>query len=131
MRATFTAEIRKNVREEVWKKTHGYCSYCGTKFKPWEFCIEHMTPLSRGGTNEIENLVPSCIECNSIKGSKTLEEFRERVAEIKTECIHSKFCNQFFEMYKRKMSVQDFGFIFFFELGRYEESTWTPRSSRN
>ena len=37
--------------------------------------IDHATPVSRGGTNEISNLVPSCHKCNADKRSKTREEF--------------------------------------------------------
>ncbi len=37
--------------------------------------IEHLTPISRGGTNEWDNLVYSCQPCNNSKRSKTLMEF--------------------------------------------------------
>jgi len=36
---------------------------------------EHMTPLCRGGDNTINNIIPSCPDCNSRKGTKTLIEF--------------------------------------------------------
>jgi 5-methylcytosine-specific restriction endonuclease McrA len=39
--------------------------------------VEHVIPVSSGGSNEIENLVPACKACNSIKSNKTLHEFRE------------------------------------------------------
>jgi len=39
-------------------------------------CLEHKTPLSRGGTNAKENLDVACKYCNSSKRNKTLEEFR-------------------------------------------------------
>lgn len=42
------------------------------------FCIDHIIPKSRGGTNKLENLLPSCWSCNSgEKRDKTLEEYRE------------------------------------------------------
>jgi hypothetical protein len=37
---------------------------------------DHAHPRSRGGTDEIDNLVPSCFHCNAAKGWLTLEEFR-------------------------------------------------------
>ena len=37
--------------------------------------LEHKTPLSRGGTNEYNNLEVSCQHCNCKKHNKTLEEF--------------------------------------------------------
>ena len=39
--------------------------------------LEHKTPLSRGGTNEYDNLGVSCIKCNRNKGVKTEQEYRE------------------------------------------------------
>lgn len=50
----------------------GCCIYCGEAKK---LTIDHKVPLFRGGSNSIENLVPSCGECNSRKGTKTAHEF--------------------------------------------------------
>jgi 5-methylcytosine-specific restriction endonuclease McrA len=32
--------------------------------------VDHRIPLARGGTNAIENLMPSCSLCNSSRGSR-------------------------------------------------------------
>lgn len=40
--------------------------------------LEHLTPLSRGGTWEASNLDVSCYRCNISKGSLTDAEFRAR-----------------------------------------------------
>ncbi len=42
------------------------CVYCG---EPSEHA-DHVIPLSRGGTHDIDNLVPACSKCNLSKGSK-------------------------------------------------------------
>ncbi len=42
------------------------CVYCGD---PSEH-MDHVIPLARGGTHEIDNLVPACKACNLSKGSK-------------------------------------------------------------
>lgn len=47
------------------------CYICGSLAET----IDHVIPLSRGGTNEIENLRPACYECNVRKGSMSLTEF--------------------------------------------------------
>jgi 5-methylcytosine-specific restriction endonuclease McrA len=39
--------------------------------------LEHKTPLSRGGTNEYNNLDVACRSCNCSKHDKTLEELRD------------------------------------------------------
>lgn len=35
------------------------------------FTIDHVVPLSRGGSNDIANLVPACEGCNRKKGAQT------------------------------------------------------------
>ena len=53
------------------------CAYDG-KSGPLE--PEHRVPLSRGGTNFIENILPACRSCNARKHNMTEEEFRARLA---------------------------------------------------
>jgi 5-methylcytosine-specific restriction endonuclease McrA len=50
------------------------CAYCGCGGK---MTIDHMIPLSRGGTNWPSNLVPACHSCNSGKCDKTPIEFAD------------------------------------------------------
>jgi len=48
--------------------------------KPIEFKkdnLEHKTPLSRGGTNEYNNLAVACKSCNCKKHAKTEQEYRK------------------------------------------------------
>jgi len=52
----------------------GYCAYCG--IHPDRLEADHRTPLCRGGSNSIENILPACIRCNRRKHRKTEEEFR-------------------------------------------------------
>jgi 5-methylcytosine-specific restriction endonuclease McrA len=51
------------------------CFWCGKFLKRSEVTKEHLTPISRGGTDDISNVVPSCWPCNSRKGTKTAIEF--------------------------------------------------------
>ena len=55
------------------------CTYCDawhTKWKNnWKTSAgDHVVPLSKGGKDFIENLVPCCSSCNSSKGAKILYE---------------------------------------------------------
>jgi 5-methylcytosine-specific restriction endonuclease McrA len=65
------------LREEVlWS---GPCAYCGYD-APTQ--VDHVMPLSRGGTDDRANLVPACRPCNMNKLDFTPEEWRAyRLAE--------------------------------------------------
>lgn len=47
---------------------HGLCVYCGAKATT----RDHVTPLTAGGTDYIDNIAPACKPCNSSKGTKPL-----------------------------------------------------------
>jgi len=53
------------------------CAYCNTNKSN---TIDHIIPLSKGGTNDLSNLIPVCINCNSKKRDKTLWEFKPLLA---------------------------------------------------
>lgn len=50
----------------------GPCAYCGGEASGWD----HRVPLSRGGANEVANIVRCCIDCNRRKADRTPEEWR-------------------------------------------------------
>lgn len=52
---------------------NNHCAYCLKPLTAVE--IEHMNPLARGGSNNIDNLVPACPPCNRKKHDKNLLEF--------------------------------------------------------
>jgi 5-methylcytosine-specific restriction endonuclease McrA len=50
------------------------CAYCGQEISGL-YHIDHKHPVSRGGTNDPENLQATCPKCNMRKGAMTHEEF--------------------------------------------------------
>lgn len=50
------------------------CFFCGKDMGETP-TLEHLTPVSRGGTNTPHNLVYACKSCNSKKHTSTLEEY--------------------------------------------------------
>lgn len=42
---------------------------------------DHVVPVSRGGSNSIDNVVPACVDCNTAKSSMTGDEFAEWAAD--------------------------------------------------
>ncbi|UQN10384.1 HNH endonuclease domain-containing protein [Deinococcus sp. QL22] len=63
----------------LFKQQQGRCYYCGLSFDVFYngyYDLEHKIPLSRGGTNEHDNLVLSCRPCNFDKKNRTPDEWR-------------------------------------------------------
>ena len=63
------------LRHLVKKHSQGMCHYCGDYAPDGQ--ADHVLPLSRGGTDSIDNLVWACKSCNSSKGNKTIEEWKQ------------------------------------------------------
>lgn len=53
-------------------KAFPICPYCN---KNKSDTLDHVVPLSRGGSNDASNIVAVCRSCNSRKSDKTLNEF--------------------------------------------------------
>ena len=64
-RKLFTYEERK----AILASSYGVCAHCGKKLNTKTMTVEHIIPLIRGGTNDPENLVALCYDCNQKKGS--------------------------------------------------------------
>jgi len=77
-----TKRIRWNAEQiqQVWNRTNGKCYFCQkslgklqNRHGRWE--MEHIQPISKGGTNDLHNIVASCCSCNRKKGTKSVQEF--------------------------------------------------------
>jgi len=76
----FNSEILQKVYEANIKKYGTLtCYLCLKKIQFGRDSIDHKMPLSRGGTNEYKNLAVAHRKCNSRKGAKTEEEYREKI----------------------------------------------------
>jgi 5-methylcytosine-specific restriction endonuclease McrA len=68
------------VRARVWARSGGRCWYCGVACNPFGgFCVDHLLPRARGGGEDLANLVPSCPPCNTAKGGRPLEVWRQAI----------------------------------------------------
>lgn len=63
--------LRRRIPEAVRALvlSSGFCAYCGASEK---LEVDHIRPISKHGTNRINNLQPLCRQCNSKKNNKIL-----------------------------------------------------------
>lgn len=69
--------ISKKLRFEVFKRDSFKCQYCGSSAPDVVLNVDHIKPVSKGGTNSILNLVTSCFDCNSGKSDRELDDASE------------------------------------------------------
>lgn len=87
--------ISKGLRFDVFRRDKFTCQYCGKTPPQVALEIDHIIPLSEGGSDDFSNLITSCFECNRGKGKKILAnkvaredlgldylEIQQRVAEL-------------------------------------------------
>ncbi|HCM7679646.1 TPA: HNH endonuclease [Klebsiella aerogenes] len=60
----------------IYQKTKGHCGYCGCYLEFEGYTADHIVPKSKGGSHEVDNLLPCCKTCNRTKGARSLHEFR-------------------------------------------------------
>lgn len=66
--------VNNRIRFKILEKYGFKCVYCGANPEKGKLMIDHVLPVSKGGTNDEANLVPACFECNNGKKDKILDE---------------------------------------------------------
>ena len=63
--------IPENVQTLVCIRANGLCEYCHTieKWQYVRFTVDHITPLSQGGSDDEKNLALACFHCNRHKSN--------------------------------------------------------------
>lgn len=73
--------ISKKLRFEIFKRDSFTCQYCGSTPPKVALEIDHITPVSKGGNNNTENLITSCFNCNRGKSNIELKRIIPTMAE--------------------------------------------------
>lgn len=70
-------ERARDLKKSLWWQQQcqlGVCHYCHEKVTPDAVTMDHIVPVSRGGTSTKGNVVPCCKACNSKKAYLTSAE---------------------------------------------------------
>ena len=95
--------VSKKVRFEVFKRDGFKCQYCGKVPPDVMLEADHITPVSKGGQDEIENLITACFDCNRGKRDTPLSSLPETI-EIKMHILEQKIIQvQQYEKFRKKL----------------------------
>lgn len=73
--------LGNKLRFDIFKRDLFTCQYCGKNPPSVVLEIDHIIPVSKGGSNEIDNLLTSCFECNRGKTNTSLNTLPSTTAE--------------------------------------------------
>ena len=60
----------KFTRHNIFERDKNMCQYCGKVFDKRDLNLDHVIPRDKGGATTWENIVCSCIPCNTRKGNR-------------------------------------------------------------
>ncbi|WP_269524411.1 HNH endonuclease [Coraliomargarita parva] len=64
------AQEVKFTRQNLFERDNYRCQYCGNNFEEHQLNMDHVIPRDQGGRTSWENIVTSCIKCNSRKANR-------------------------------------------------------------
>ncbi|MDV5225355.1 HNH endonuclease [Providencia rettgeri] len=66
--------MTKKIRFEVFKRDGFKCQYCGQSAPDVVLRVDHINPVSKGGDNDLMNLITACDGCNQGKSDRELDD---------------------------------------------------------
>jgi 5-methylcytosine-specific restriction protein A len=84
----FNSQFKKRVPEVLHS-----CHYCKLYFLTQDLTVEHLIPLSFGGTNDLANLVLACETCNQNKGKESWE-LKRKLMRAEARIVPNKVSNE-------------------------------------
>lgn len=71
----------KFTRHNIFERDKNMCQYCGAVLDRGDLNLDHVIPRDRGGPTTWENIVCSCIPCNTRKANRTPSEAGMRLVQ--------------------------------------------------
>jgi len=75
----------KENRLRVFERDNYKCNYCGKQLTRFNATLDHLQPVSKGGDNSYENLITSCLHCNSQRGNRPVMDIIREKKSLKTK----------------------------------------------
>ena len=100
--------IRPTKRLAIYLRDGLACAYCGATIEDGaRLTLDHLRPVSRGGSNEAANLVTCCHRCNSARGNRPWTRFAEAVAEYLDHGVQAEDITRHISRVRRRRLPMD------------------------
>jgi len=103
--------ISKSLRFKVFDRDWFRCCYCWATPDKWvKLEVDHIVPVSKWWTNDIENLSCACFSCNRWKSNDVLWSKHKQVnIEERTKELEEKYeqLKKYYDYIKRKKDIED------------------------
>lgn len=106
-------QIGKKARFEIFKRDGFACQYCGATPPRALLQVDHIIPVALEGTNDSDNLITACQECNLGKGATPLEIVPQNLAQKAQETS------------EREAQLAGYSAVMQAKRARLDEETWT------
>lgn len=80
--------VSKRLRYEVLRRDGHACRYCGATAPEVKLTVDHVVPVALGGTDQPDNLVTACADCNS--GKSATPPSSALIADVSAETLRFK-----------------------------------------
>ncbi|WP_432405748.1 HNH endonuclease [Wukongibacter sp. M2B1] len=67
----------KKDKRYIYLRDKGICHFCDKELQFKQISLDHYLPKSKGGPNDVYNLVCSCKQCNKYKKSTIPDDYKE------------------------------------------------------
>ena len=92
--------ISPKVRFQILNRDNFECKYCWLKAgNGIQLQVDHIVPVSKWWTSDINNLITSCFECNIGKWKKQIENSESELYKIKLDQNVKKWIDTFFAIW--------------------------------
>lgn len=80
-KSRLTTEEKERVVKHCFDVQRGECPGCGEQKLINDFTVDHIIPISKGGTDDPENLQAMCFKCNALKKAGTMQNLWRKLTE--------------------------------------------------
>lgn len=125
-------QFSKIERRKVFDKCNGHCAYCGCELTLKTMQVDHIESVfiaeyweRKEVDNSLDNLLPSCRQCNFYKGAMSLEFFRTQLKTL-MERVRKPFIFRLAEKYGMLQELKWDGKFYFERIKQLQSKNNKP-----